>query len=166
MKKLLAAMFVAVLLVGCGDSSTSYDPVDSSTVTDVPESSKAIDFDDLETRKGIIAEAITVKKFERRGEKGEELFYASNEQTPYTGWLKVMYGNGQIKVLGQLKDGKPSRLTRWCVLIRRVHPSLVLRVVGIELSRNRNPATAFVEPSAKRRNLGVRLPRSAPPLGG
>jgi antitoxin component YwqK of YwqJK toxin-antitoxin module len=72
-----------------------------------------VDLDDKETRNRIIAEAIDGNKLQNRGEKGEELLYAPNEQTPYTGWLKVMYENGQIKVLGQLKDGKPSRLTQW-----------------------------------------------------
>ena len=72
-----------------------------------------VDLDDKETRNRIIAEAIDVKKLQNRSEKGEVLLYAPNEQTPHTGWLKAIYGNGQIKVLGQLKDGKPSRLTQW-----------------------------------------------------
>ena len=72
-----------------------------------------VDLDDKETRIRIIAEAIDVKKLQKRGVKGEELSYPPNEQKPYTGWVKWMYENGQIKVLGQLKDGKPGRLTQW-----------------------------------------------------
>jgi antitoxin component YwqK of YwqJK toxin-antitoxin module len=104
MKATLFALLVGLLVAGCEESSTPSDPVDSP---------KAIDLDDKETRDKIIAEAIDGNKLQNRGEKGEELLYAPNEQTPYTGWLKVMYENGQIKVLGQLKDGKPSRLTQW-----------------------------------------------------
>ena len=91
MKVILFALFVGPLMVGCGEP----------------------DLDDKETRDRIIAEAIDGNKLQNRGEKGEVLLYAPNDQTPYTGWLKAMYGNGQIKVLGQLKDGKPSRLTQW-----------------------------------------------------
>jgi antitoxin component YwqK of YwqJK toxin-antitoxin module len=89
MKKLLAAMFVALLMVGCGGP----------------------DLDDKETLDGIIAEAIDVKKLQRRGKKGEARYYAPNQQTPYSGWIKGMYDNGQIARLGQYKDGKAHGLT-------------------------------------------------------
>ncbi len=52
----------------------------------------AIDFDSLEERNG--------------------LFYQNNE--PYSGWAKEMYDSGQVKGLGQAKDGKPDGLqTHW-----------------------------------------------------
>jgi antitoxin component YwqK of YwqJK toxin-antitoxin module len=179
MKKLLVAMFVALLMVGCGgdgdiaipkmikcdgcqkavyssadDCPNCGHPVEDSVGVYVEEREEIIkqaydfiglteeearneanqgggkereeiikrgneilrltvDLDDKETRNRIIAEAIDVKKLQNRSEKGEVLLYAPNEQTPHTGWLKAIYGNGQIKVLGQLKDGKPSRLTQW-----------------------------------------------------
>ncbi len=91
MKKLLAAMFVALLMVGCGSP----------------------DLDDKETFDGIIAEAIDEDKLQKRGEKGEELRYAPNEQTPYTGWAKTRYDNGQVGVLQQYKDGKPDGLSTY-----------------------------------------------------
>jgi antitoxin component YwqK of YwqJK toxin-antitoxin module len=91
MKKLLAAMFVGLLMVGCGEP----------------------DLDDKETLDGIIASAIDVKKLQERGQKGEELNYAPNEQTPYTGWVKEMYDNGQIKMLAQVKDGKLEGSETW-----------------------------------------------------
>jgi len=85
-------MFVALLMVGCGGP----------------------DLDDKETLDGIIAEAIDEEKLQKRGQKGEELRYAPNEDTPYTGWTKAMWGNGQIKFLMQYKDGKMDGLgTRW-----------------------------------------------------
>ena len=149
MKKLIAAMFVALLMFGCGseediaipkmikcdgcqkavyssadDCPNCGHPVEDSVGVYVEEREEIIkrgneilrltvDLDDKETRNRIIAEAIDGNKLQNRSEKGEVLLYAPNEQTPYTGWLKVMYENGQIKVLGQLKDGKPSRLTQW-----------------------------------------------------
>jgi len=98
MKKLLAAMFVALLMVGCGESSTP----------------KAIDLDDPATLDRIIAEAIDWHNLKRRGKKGEKLRYALNEQTPYTGWAKRMLDDGQVKQLTQFKDGKRDGLiTHW-----------------------------------------------------
>ena len=72
-----------------------------------------IDLDDNETRNRIIAEAIDDDKLQKRGKKGEELWYAQNQQTPYTGWVKAMYDNGQIKGLGQSKAGKMWTAVGW-----------------------------------------------------
>ena len=88
MKKLLTAMFVALLMGGFGGP----------------------DLDDKKTLDGIIAEAVDYKKLQERGQKGEELNYAPNEQTPYTGWVKEMHDNGQIEMLAQIKDGKQDGL--------------------------------------------------------
>ena len=36
------------------------------------------------------------------------------QQTPYTGWVKVMWGNEQVRLLSQYKDGKGDGLeTSW-----------------------------------------------------
>ena len=119
MKKLLAATFVALLMVGCGGGDSGSDsPESNQSSAENPPAAKTaevakIDLDDNETLAKIITEAIDFNKLQNRGEKGEELLYAPNEQTPYTGWLKVMYGNGQINVLGQLKDGKEHGLWTW-----------------------------------------------------
>ena len=44
----------------------------------------------------------------------ENLWYAPNQQPPYTGLAKVMYDNGQIHVLTHYKNGKPDGLvTKW-----------------------------------------------------
>jgi hypothetical protein len=171
MKKLLVAMFVALLMVGCGEdfevpqmiacdgckkevSSSADDcpncghPVEDSvdvyveeweeiikradeiirlTEEETAEAKPAqvggkereeiikradeiirltVDLDDDETLDGIIAEAIDFNKLQWRGKKGEELHYAPNQQTPHKGWAKKMYGNGQIQILYQYKDGK------------------------------------------------------------
>jgi len=91
MNKLLAATFVALLMVGCGEIGNLLAP----EVQMIPPLS--------EEQEKIIAEAIRI---EFRSEKGEKLAYALNEQTPYTGWSKSMYGNGQISALTEWKDGE------------------------------------------------------------
>ena len=83
---------VLVLLGGCGEPN----------------------LDDAETTDKILAEALDADKLQERGEEGEKLAYAPNEQEPYTGWLKEMYNNGQVKALAHIKDGKPDGLaTGW-----------------------------------------------------
>jgi antitoxin component YwqK of YwqJK toxin-antitoxin module len=46
-----------------------------------------------------------------RSEASEELNYAPNEQTPYTGWVKEMHDNGQINYLFQFKGGERDGLS-------------------------------------------------------
>ena len=90
MKAILFALFVGLLMVGYGST----------------------DLDNPEILNKIIAEAID--GLQKRGKKGEELSYAPNEQTPYTGWVKSMYDNGQLKALNLFKDGKLNGLTtKW-----------------------------------------------------
>ena len=55
-----------------------------------------------ETLDEIIAEAIDWLNTFRQG----KVLYAPNEQSPYTGWAKAMWGNGQTQLLIQYKDGK------------------------------------------------------------
>jgi len=93
MKKLLAAMFVALLLAGCGEES--------------------LDFDDPATLDKIIAEAIDEEELEWKGKYGEELLYAPNQQMPYSGWVKEKYANGQIGGLFHYKDGNLHGLSTW-----------------------------------------------------
>ena len=89
MKTLLTALFVALLMVGCGGP----------------------DLDDKETLDKIIAEAIDGKKLQVRGKEGEKLAYAPDEQNPYSGWTKKMHDTDwlprPIESLWQFKDGKP-----------------------------------------------------------
>ena len=127
MRNLLVAMSVALLMAGCGgDGKSGSDGSESNqTSAEIPpemvgdgitlkavEVAK-IDLDDNETRNRIIAEAIDWKKLEWRGKEGERLFYAPNQQTPYTGWAKRMWGNGQIYLLFQHKDGKLWTVVAW-----------------------------------------------------
>ena len=81
MKAILFALFVGLLMVGCGE----------------PESN-----------------AIEQHSLEKRGPKGEERYYEPNEETPYTGWAKEMWRNGQMKTLSQYIDGNLEGLvTSW-----------------------------------------------------
>ena len=92
MKVRLFALFPALLMVGCGSPNV----------------------DDPETLDKIMAEAIDSDKLQKRGKGDEKLIYAPNEQTPYTGRSKRMFGNGQIRGLYSYKDGKIDGLvTEW-----------------------------------------------------
>jgi len=82
MKKLLAALFVALLVAGYGEGS--------------------LDFDDPAILDRIIAEAIDATILRKKGKEGEELLYAPNQQTPFTGW----YPDGQMLSEQNYKDGK------------------------------------------------------------
>jgi antitoxin component YwqK of YwqJK toxin-antitoxin module len=120
MKKLLAAMFVALLMFGCGEDAQNK----------AVQNEAKIDLDDNETRNRIIAEAIESRyvddvstedgkrlyrvpdKFElvedlRAGKiSREELSVLQSKTELFTGWCKRFYPNGQIAHLFQAKNGK------------------------------------------------------------
>jgi hypothetical protein len=90
MKTILFALFVTLLMVGCGESPKSSDPV---------ESAKAIDLDDPVTLEEILAEAINI----------DEYIHVGNEVlkngSPITGWVKNTDEHG-VRYLGLYKNGK------------------------------------------------------------
>ena len=91
MKKLLAAMFVALLMTGWGEETHSSPPL-------TEEKAKSV-----AGRLGLKDYKIILNAIDSR-EKTDD----------YTGWAKFMNDNGQIKGLVQLKDGKPDGpLTQW-----------------------------------------------------
>jgi antitoxin component YwqK of YwqJK toxin-antitoxin module len=91
MKKLLAAMFVALLMTGWGEETHSSPPLTEEKAKSVAE------------RLGLKDYKIILNAIDSR-EKTDD----------YTGWAKFMNDNGQIKGLVQLKDGKPDGpLTQW-----------------------------------------------------
>ena len=104
MKKLLAAMFVALLMAGCGENTKK--PTEDSSESN-QSSSETIDLDYNETLAKIVAEAIDMGTLQKRSKAGEEFSYAPVEQIPYTGWTKRMYDDGKLGDLKQYKDGKP-----------------------------------------------------------
>ena len=72
MKKLLAAMFVALLMVGCGEDGESGEvsPESNQTSAETPEAKTAqddkINLDDNEILDKIIAGAIDLDKLQRK----------------------------------------------------------------------------------------------------
>ena len=103
MRKLLVATFIALLMAGWGYAQSS------------PSLKKklfsAIDWDDDETRDRIIAEAMDGSKLQERSEKGENLIYVLDEQTPYTGWARhelpdAIGGLTTLVRVIRVKDGK------------------------------------------------------------
>jgi len=67
---------------------------------------KKPNLDDPKVREATVAAAFDWGKLEERGKKGEELYYAPNQQTPYSGWAKYMHDNGRIRSLVHCMDGK------------------------------------------------------------
>jgi antitoxin component YwqK of YwqJK toxin-antitoxin module len=73
-----------------------------------------INLDDPKVREKILKEAVPTESLKERGPDGEKLVYQPGEQTPYTGWTKTIYPNGQVCMLGLFKDGKLEGLaTEW-----------------------------------------------------
>ena len=101
MKKLLLAMFIALLMVGCGDEQEDNGIVESNH-----SPVKTIDLDNNATRNLVIAKAIDEDKLEVKGDCCDEILHAPGEQKPYTGWVKSTYEDGSIFSLAQYKDGK------------------------------------------------------------
>lgn len=66
------------------------------------------DLENAKTLQKVIFAAIEYDKLENRGLKKEKLYHRIGDDKPFTGWVKEMYSNGQIKGLVQLKDGKPN----------------------------------------------------------
>jgi antitoxin component YwqK of YwqJK toxin-antitoxin module len=95
MKKLLAAMFVALLMVGCGGEpskpSDGVDLTDTAPKNDAIES--AVDLPKLQDRSGVT--------------------YLPNTDKPFSGYAKRAYENEQVEVLAEFKDGYVVRLKQW-----------------------------------------------------
>tara|TARA_R110002096_G_scaffold23552_7_gene74935 strand:+ start:715 stop:1281 length:567 start_codon:yes stop_codon:yes gene_type:complete len=63
-------------------------------------------FDDSKVLEKILREAVGWKGLEERGPDEQKLSYQVGEQTPYTGWWKMIHDNGQVSTLVYYKDGK------------------------------------------------------------
>ena len=64
------------------------------------------DLDDTAILNEIVSEAIEEGSLQMQVWTGEELPYAPGKQEPYSGWVKVLYGDGSLQKLLQLHDGK------------------------------------------------------------
>jgi hypothetical protein len=97
MKKLLLVLWIALLSVGCGDDSTSTDPNAASTPVDAqansPKFPLGINLDDPEKLEKIIAEAVFDKQLKSKW-TGVRIYYFPDEQTRYSGWVKIRRRSG------------------------------------------------------------------------
>jgi len=64
-----------------------------------------VNLHDPKARDEIISGAIEEGKLQKRGKKGEELYYSPDHDSPYTGWAKIVYENGQVEFLNQYRNG-------------------------------------------------------------
>ena len=160
MRKLLAAMFVALLMAGCGEStkkpagdspesnqSSAPPPESNESSAETPPAKTAevggIDLDDKKTLDRIIAEAIDLGKLEWKSKEGAKLPYAPNQETPYTGWVKEMYDDGQIEELIQFKDGKLWTAVKWKPNGEKCPETNVVDGNGVEVYYNDDGTEAF-----------------------
>ena len=109
MKAILFALFIAMLMVGCGGDSNkpvgdSPESKQSSVESSGPEIG-AINLDDNKTRKKIMALAIDGDQLEQRGAAEEKLFYAPGQAEPFTGWAKWADGKGGRLIEGMRLQG-------------------------------------------------------------
>jgi antitoxin component YwqK of YwqJK toxin-antitoxin module len=93
-KAMLFALFVALLMVGCGESS---------------QPSEDVDMTDTAPKKDAIETAVDWSKLQDR----DGVTYLPNTQEPFSGYAKRAYENEQIEVLAELKDGYVVRLKQW-----------------------------------------------------
>ena len=80
------------LLIGCGESDMNDDdPIsDNLPKLDDPISDNLPNLDDPRAREQILAEALDEDNLQTRNSpSGEELFFAPNQEVPYTGWVKA-----------------------------------------------------------------------------
>ena len=135
MKVTFFALFVALLMAGCGDEAKK--PLDSipephqsyiETQPNNPTTVAKIDEVKIETVNPVAAEPIDRHdilsvaaggltqglKLQKRDKEGEELLYAPNQQTPFSGSAAWYYDNGKLSKVYQFKDGKKNGLqTKW-----------------------------------------------------
>jgi len=134
MKAMLFALLVGLLMVGCGDEAKkplNFIPESNQSYVETqptnPTAVAKIDLAEIETVNRIAAEPIDRHdilsvaaggltqglKLQKRGKEGEELLYAPNQQTPFTGSAAWYYDNGKLSKVSQFKDGKFMSVEVW-----------------------------------------------------
>ena len=102
MKKLLVAMFVALLVVGCGgDGKSGSDSPESNQSSAPPPESKESSAEATPNKSSEMPKIVV--SFDQLEEQGHLMHF---EGKPYTGVVVLKYANGQKKLEGNLKDGK------------------------------------------------------------
>ena len=100
MKAKLFPLFTIFLMLGCPDQGKEETSIET-------ELEKATGGNANETLEKIISEAILESELHRGlDQEDEELLYSPNKQTPYNGWTKYVYENGQVEFLTPIQDGK------------------------------------------------------------
>jgi antitoxin component YwqK of YwqJK toxin-antitoxin module len=87
MKAILFALFVGLLMFGCGESS---------------KPSEGVDMNDTDVVEDAIADAVDASKIQNRN----GFCYLRNEETPFTGRAASFYDNGQKRLERTYKEGK------------------------------------------------------------
>ena len=87
MKAMLFALFVALIMVGCGEPDLSDPDVVEDATAD------AVDWSKLQDRDGVT--------------------YLPNTDKPFSGYAKRGYENEQVEILAQFKDGYVVRVKQW-----------------------------------------------------
>ena len=108
MKAKLFALFIVILMIGCGSPDSDVpEAVVISPQTDDPKTPPVVTDVDRNTLLRILDTGINADKIQRRGKEGEELYYKPNEESPYTGWIIAIYDDlVQQEYVMQVKDGK------------------------------------------------------------
>mgnify|MGYP006218386183 FL=1 len=123
MNKLLAAMFVALLMAGCGgdgdSGSDGSESNESSAETPPDKTAEApkvvVDFDQLELRDGLWHcegkpfTGIAVEKYKSGQKKVEGTYKDGKQHGLWTNW----HENGQKYMEGTHKDGKANGMVTW-----------------------------------------------------
>jgi len=111
MKATTFALFVGLLMVGCGESSQPSEGADmTDTAPESPSPSESVDTTDTARRKDAVETAVDWSKLEIRN----GIRYLQNTETSFTGRAVEFYENGQRKRESNYKDGKPhGLLTHW-----------------------------------------------------
>ena len=110
MKAKLLVLFVALLMVGCGESSQPSESTEmNSTAPESPNPSGGVDTTDTAPQKDAIETAVDWSKLEDR----DGVTYLPNTDKPFSGYAKRAYEKEQVEVLAQLKDGYVVRLKQW-----------------------------------------------------
>jgi hypothetical protein len=95
-----AILLLSLLLFSCGKDVGDPAREDPNNSSDANETSEP-NLDDPEVREKIFSEAIDQGSIQWK----DELGYAPEQQTPYTGWVGSRYANGVIAGLWYAKDG-------------------------------------------------------------
>ena len=103
MKATLFALFVALLMVGCGESSQPSESADMiDTAPESPNPSESVNTTDSAPEKDAIETAVDWSKLQ----EGLTAYFYPAGGGPFSGYAKETYENGQVKKLVQFKNGK------------------------------------------------------------